>query len=738
MKTLVLMVGPQGAGKSTYCKDNLQGYLRISQDDHGKSGHMDMFKKAIDKNEEYIVVDRLNLDKNQRNRYLQPAKKAGYHTKIVWVNADREVCLDRCLKRTGHPSIDKTNAAEALDFFFKNFQLPTKKEADELVCIGAKPPYARVLDLTEIIGDRRHLIVGDIHGCLDELLDLLAQVGFNQAEDVLVCVGDLVDRGPKTKEVLEFVMGLPRFYSTKGNHDDKFVRYCDGKVKKLTHGLIQSIESFDNKIPKEVTEFLRKLPHIIKTPSGYCVHAGFCPDAPPEEQNFADCLYMRYYGGKDYFDEIGGVLWYTAWTGPRVFFGHIPDVSGPCTPHIVSLDGGCVFGDYLKAYDSKDGIVHYVNARKAYSVSEYGKAVNNKYEQIRKREEYAVAGMIRLDRTDDKKYAVYTYTDQCVFDRMWDEITKNSRGHIFDTETGDCVAWTFPKFFNVGENPESAFDVLPWDTHYDIYEKMDGWLGTLYRKDGKYWVASRGSFHSAGAEWASNFIQSKDLSFLTEDVTLVFEIINKAQKIILDYKEDTLVVLAAFNRHTGEEFPRPIVEEWAKKAGLPIVKKYENMTIHDCLKLQKEAKEGEGFVIRFKDGLRVKVKFDWYCQLAKMMADLSPISTWEAMKNGFVNMEFLVKLPEEIRPLAEKYKAALEEQYAKVHARLMTGASGYVIKHSNSGEVDRRAMALEMEANKVEKSVRSMAFLMASKQEDRAAKVIMDLIYPKANEFQPI
>src|SRR5262249_12861239 len=152
------------------------------------------------------------------------------------------------------------------------------------------------------------------------------------------------------------------------------------------------------------------------------------------------------------------------------------------------------------------------------------------------------------------------------------DLTRNSRGHVFDLQTGECVAWPFPKFFNLGENQESLPDKFPWDQPYEIYEKMDGWLGLLYRHEGKFKVASRGSFHSTGATWATEFLQGYDLSSLPNEVTLCFEIIHPEHQIILNYRgQRTLVVLAAFNRFTGEEYPRAVVAEWARRIGLPLV-----------------------------------------------------------------------------------------------------------------------------------------------------------------------
>src|SRR5207248_2983394 len=175
---------------------------------------------------------------------------------------------------------------------------------------------------------------------------------------------------------------------------------------------------------------------------------------------------------------------------PRVFFGHIPDPNGPCSDSVVSLDGGCVFGGVLKAFDSRDGQVHAVKARRAYAVSGVAPSASlPPAESLRQREEYVIAGLLRGDRTDDGRLVIYTYTDQCVYESAWDEITRHSRGHIFDVQTGECVAWPFPKFFNLGENQETLPENFPWDQPYEIYEKMDGWLGMLYRHEGRFKVA---------------------------------------------------------------------------------------------------------------------------------------------------------------------------------------------------------------------------------------------------------
>ncbi len=735
-KIVVLFVGPQGSGKTTYCREHYPGCVRISQDEQGPKEHIVLFQEALERGETCVVVDRINAQKYQRQRYLDLARAHGYRTRIIWFNPDRVVCLRRCQERLDHPTLKPEDAEKAIAHYYRNFQTPSRREADELTILGSPPAYVPVRDLTAHIGARRQLILGDVHGCFDEMQQLLTELAFDPARDVLISVGDIVDRGPKIKETLEFLRGLPDFHMVLGNHEDKLLRYLEGNPVKLAGGLETTVAAHDNQFPADLAPWLASLPLIIKTPSGYVVHAGFDPEMAPDEQQRSDCIYMRYYGGTTYFDAINGQIWYTLWPrdAPRVFFGHIPDPDGPSDGNVIALDRGCVFGDFLAAFDSRDGKVHAVKARQAYASQHVAHApVQSPADSTRTREDYVVAGLLRTDRTDDGTLAIYTYTDQCVYDSAWDDITRNARGHIYNLQTGECVAFPFPKFFNLGENKEALATAFPWDRPYEIFEKMDGWLGVLYRHEGKFKVASRGSFHSSGAAWATGFLQKFDLGCVPKEATLCFEIIHPEHKIILNYAgKETLVILAAFNRFTREEYPRGTVADWAAHIGLPIVPILGQMSLEDLLSTQKSQEQREGFVIRFHDGRRIKVKTEWYLQLARIMTNLTPITLWESMAGGKVQDAYLVQVPEELRPLADRYRAILEGQYAQTLLDIEQTARPILQQHG----ADRRALALHLDAHKEELGYRrSAVFLLLDGKESKFEQFIMARIYPKGNKF---
>src|SRR5207253_1246886 len=151
----------------------------------------------------------------------------------------------------------------------------------------------------------------------------------------------------------------------------------------------------------------------------------------------------------------------------------------------------------------------------------------------------------------------------------------------------------------------------------------------------------------------------------------------------------TLSVLAAFNRFTTEDEPRPVVEEWARAIGLPIVPLLARLSLEELLQTQKDRQHFEGFVLRFADGRRVKVKTDWYLQMAKIMANLTPIAVWDVLVGGKVQDSFLVQVPEELRPLAEKYKAILEGQYARVFLEIERSAGPILDQYG----ADRKTLA---------------------------------------------
>lgn len=215
---LVLLVGPPGSGKSTLAMQyGASGYVHVNQDTHGKKEHLILFQEAIALGKD-IVVDRLNFVKIQRERYLNPAKLAGYETEIVVLHESYKTCFERCLKRENHPTIkDEVAARQALGMFFGKYERVQNSEADKVTRIwpsGSKPD-AVWIDIDNTLSDathREHFLQGSKKnwtGFFENMVDdpvnnwcksLIR--GMNSEFDILICSGRPDNYKKQTQEWL--------------------------------------------------------------------------------------------------------------------------------------------------------------------------------------------------------------------------------------------------------------------------------------------------------------------------------------------------------------------------------------------------------------------------------------------------------------------------------------------------------------------------------------------------------
>lgn len=147
---LILLVGPPGSGKSTLAKHYVaEGFTYVNQDAQGKGGHWLEFMAAL-ASRQNIVVDRMNFNKQQRDKFLNYTINTDYTTEIHVIHESYETCLTRCDQRKNHETIrTPEDAKKALDFFFKNYERVEDNEAVKVVrhySYGDKP-YAIICDL---------------------------------------------------------------------------------------------------------------------------------------------------------------------------------------------------------------------------------------------------------------------------------------------------------------------------------------------------------------------------------------------------------------------------------------------------------------------------------------------------------------------------------------------------------------------------------------------------------------
>jgi predicted phosphodiesterase len=225
----------------------------------------------------------------------------------------------------------------------------------------------------------RTIVIGDIHGCYDELRALLEEVRAG-ADDRIIAVGDLIVKGERNQEVLDLFMADARFSSVLGNHDRAILRYWRGKKKKLSeqqHDCRRELESGRERYEP----YLASLPLTLDLGAHLIVHAGLRPGVALEDQSAKDLTELRTLEGKR--SSPKGTPWYEVYDGAQtVLFGHWPAPTVRRGVRAIGLDTGCVYGYELTAYIIETGEFVQVKAARAYD--DPGKRLRKAKKRLRK------------------------------------------------------------------------------------------------------------------------------------------------------------------------------------------------------------------------------------------------------------------------------------------------------------------------------------------------------------------
>lgn len=253
---------------------------------------------------------------------------------------------------------------------------------------------------------------------------------------------------------------------------------------------------------------------------------------------------------------------------------------------------------------------------------------------------------------------LFNYTAIAQYQKRWNFFERVSRGLIMDAYSGEVVARPFDKFFNFGEREESIGEI----DH--ITEKMDGSLGILYWNKG-YKIATRGSFTSDQAIWATEQLEKYDLNYMSPDLTLLFEIIYPENRIVVNYGDrKDLVLLAARNRFTGVYVPHEYVEQFAKLAGFNTPKTY-NFTDFKQMIVAASALSAneEGWVVKTKDGERIKFKGEAYVLAHRVATGVTFKNVLEAIEAGVLD-NIINGVPDEFLGQIKEWKFQIEREIA--------------------------------------------------------------------------
>jgi protein phosphatase len=399
--SLVALVGPSGCGKSTFARRHFKpteilssDYFRalISDDENNQAASKDAFDLLYAVAAKRLarrlltVIDATNVQTAARKQVLDLAKRYHYLSAAIVFNLPEEVCLAYDGQRVGRnvgPHVIRNHARMLQQSLHK-----LEKEGFRHVYVLSSPEEVAsvVVERQRLWVDRRDErgpfdLIGDVHGCREELVTLLCQLGYRIAPvgerggvsdpspDYLVTppegrkavfVGDLVDRGPDVPGVLRLVMGMVESGAALcvlGNHDDKLLRKLKGHNVKINHGLAETLaqlEAESDGFRQRVRAFLDELVSHYVVDNGKLVvaHAGLKEHlqgrASGRVRAFA--LYGDTTGATDEAGLPVRLNWAADYRGQAmVVYGHTPVAQPEWLNRTLNIDTGCVFGGRLTA-----------------------------------------------------------------------------------------------------------------------------------------------------------------------------------------------------------------------------------------------------------------------------------------------------------------------------------------------------------------------------------------------------
>ncbi len=407
--SLVVLVGTSSSGKSTFARKHFlstevlsSDYCRalVSNDENNQAATNDAFEvlhfiaaKRL-KAGLLTVIDATNVQPEARKPLVVLARQ--YHCLPVALVLDvpEALCHERNAQRPDRNFGEHVvrNQRGQLHRSMRGLEREGFRHVHIFKSIEELDALA--IERQPLWNNKRHEhgpldIIGDIHGCFDELLDVLIKLGYQTFYNAhtytlshpegrkVVFVGDLVDRGPKSPVVVRFVMDVVRSgagFCVAGNHDVKLVKALRGRDIKMSHGLKESMEQFSLESPEfksQAAEFLDSLVSHYVFDDGKLVvaHAGLKEEmhGRGSGQVRAFSMYGETTGETDEFGLPVRHNWAADYRGKAmVVYGHTPVQYAEWLNNTICLDTGCVFGGALTALRYPEKELVSVPARQQY------------------------------------------------------------------------------------------------------------------------------------------------------------------------------------------------------------------------------------------------------------------------------------------------------------------------------------------------------------------------------------
>lgn len=274
------------------------------------------------------------------------------------------------------------------------------------------------------------------------------------------------------------------------------------------------------------------------------------------------------------------------------------------------------------------------------------------------------SGMVKAQTHPDAPLTIYNYTEACAYAQEWNEVTLACRGLVVDA-AGAVLARPFTKFFNHGQ---PGAPTIALDEPVTVTDKADGSMGVIYPHPDGPAVATRGSFASDQAVHATALLRSRYAGWTPPaGLTVLVEIIYPRNRIVVDYQGlDDLVLLGAVEIATGRSFGPAAVPSWPG----PVVEILDYPTFGAALAAPPRAGR-EGLVVHVPaSDTRIKLKYEEYVRLHRIVTGLSARTVWEALVNGSTPEQIAAPLPDEFHPWVNDLSARLHDEVERRHEQV--------------------------------------------------------------------
>ncbi len=407
--SLIVLIGVSGSGKSTFARKHFKAteilssdYCRglVSDDENSQAATNDAFEvlRFIAQKRlaagRLTVVDATNVQPESRKQFVEIAREFHCLPVAIVLDLPERVAHDRNKSRPDRDFGSHVIRQQAQQLHrslrgleregFRHIHILRSTEEIDSVVIERQPLWNNLKSEHGPFD-----IIGDVHGCFDELVELLGALGYGEQSDgnwihpegrKLVFVGDLVDRGPKVPQVLKLVMKAVESgaaFCVPGNHDIKLMRKLRGKDVQITHGLAESLSQLaaeSDDFRKQVGDFIDDLVSHYVFDGGKLVvaHAGM-KESMQGRGSGAVREFATFGETTGETDEFGLPVrhnWALEYRGSAmVVYGHTPVPEPEWLNRTINVDTGCVFGGKLTALRYPEKELVSVPARSTYAES---------------------------------------------------------------------------------------------------------------------------------------------------------------------------------------------------------------------------------------------------------------------------------------------------------------------------------------------------------------------------------